>query len=470
MQTVDSLVAVLSILRHRHPTPWYYHEEPHADGHQFADLRSLLEFLAQEGLIEKAPARDEHSGIGARLTPRGLAVCDDPQALERLQRGQSPFPDAISDTVRREYRRVITPWMTYLLMAVSIAVYAYGVWQWYRLPRVPQDPGAVSGEHILEGNYVRLLTSTFYHGGGLHLLMNMIALWSLGAFVERTWGRWRFLMIYLSAAWAGTCTAMAFQPYPVLGASGAVCGMLGAMLIYMLVLSRYLPRPEMRSLWFSLIVNILILTLISLFPGISGLGHLGGGLGGALAALVLLWQRFGGWTGALLGLLALPLVPVGSFVMLQQVRSYGSEAWTKLEDEPSKILGYNRTRNLTNRVSRAYADIVEPLIEQRASRREPAKVKAAQELLHKEIAALRERQQELQWLQLRTPTSRQRIQALQKELQARIDYYVETIRYFERGEQWTREEEAAHEQMWKRVLESIEQVKKAFTPAPQKPD
>ncbi|MFQ3648761.1 MAG: rhomboid family intramembrane serine protease [Gemmataceae bacterium] len=297
MPSVHPFVAVLTILHRRHPTPWYYHEEPQADGHSFDDLRSVLEFLAQEGLVEKAPPRDERSGIGARLTPRGLAVLANPQAMQRLHGGESPFPNSISDTVRREFHRSITPWMTYLLMAISLGVYFYGVWLWYRLPRVPHDSGAVSGQHILEGDYLRLLTSTFYHGGGLHLLMNMLALWSLGSFVERVYGRVRYLLIYLLAAWGGTCTAMALNPFPVLGASGAVCGMLGALLIYMLILSRYLPRPQMRSLWFSLIVNILILTIISLFPGISGLGHLGGALAGALAALVLVWQRFGGWTG-----------------------------------------------------------------------------------------------------------------------------------------------------------------------------
>ncbi|MFQ3648760.1 MAG: hypothetical protein SNJ75_00390 [Gemmataceae bacterium] len=166
----------------------------------------------------------------------------------------------------------------------------------------------------------------------------------------------------------------------------------------------------------------------------------------------------------------MPLLAVGSFVMLQQVRSYGTEAWTKLEDEPSQILGYNRTRNLTNCVSRAYADVVEPLIEQRASRRDPAQVNQAQEVLAKEIQALRQRQVELGSLNLLTPTSRQCIQALQNELQARIDYYVETIRYLEVGERWTREEETAHEQMWNNVLDAINQVKKAFTPAPRKPD
>jgi membrane associated rhomboid family serine protease len=469
MHTVHSFVAVLNILRKRHPSPWYYHEEPEADGHIFTDLRSVLEYLAQEGLIEKAPARDASSGIGARLTPRGLAVFDDVEAMDRLARGESPTPNALSDAVRRDFRRNITPWITYLLMALSIGVFALGLWQWYRLPSAPQDSGAVEGANLIDGKYFRLISSTFHHGGAFHLLMNMFALWSLGSFVERVYGRLRYLAIYLVAALGGTCLAMAFKPSPVLGASGAVCGILGAILVYMLTLARYLPRPEARSMWSNLIINIIIITVLSLLPGVSGLGHLGGGIAGALAAAVLVWQRVGGWTGAILGTLAVPLLAYGCFAFLQQVRTQGTDAWTKLETPYVERLGYNRTRNATNEASKVYAEVVEPLIEQRASRRDPARVSRAKELLQKEIDDLRDRQRELAALDCLTPPSRKRLAALQSELQARIDYYIETLRYLEVGDRWTREDEAAHGKMWDRVLEAIKEVRTAFQSEPRKP-
>jgi membrane associated rhomboid family serine protease len=465
MHTVHSFVAVLNILQKRHPAPWYYHEEPEADGYLFTDLRSTLEFLAQEGLIEKAPARDDHSGIGARLTPRGLETLNNPEAMDLLARGQSPSPSSIAGQVRADSTRPMRPWMTYLLMAINIGVYLYGLWKGLR-----PGSGAVSGDDIIDGRYLKLLTSTFYHGGVLHLLMNMFALWSLGAFVERAWGRFRYVAIYLVAALGGTCMAMAFNPGAVLGASGAVCGMLGAILVYMLTLARYLPRTQSRAMWFNLVVNIILITILSVMPGVSGLGHLGGGIAGALAALVLVWQRFGGWTGAVLGTLAVPLIAIGCFVGLQQIRMRGSEAWTKAEAPYVERLGKNRTMNAVNDTARGYADLVEPLIEQRASRRDPARVKAAQDMLNKEIDDLRKVDREIEAINCLTPESRRKIKALQAEIQARVEYYIETIRFLEIGEKWTRQDEAAHNQMWEKVKEARAVIVDAFKKKPQKPD
>jgi membrane associated rhomboid family serine protease len=472
MPTVHAFVAVLQILLRRHPRPWFYHQEPEADGFQFPDLRSVLEYLATEGLVEKAPPEGD-SGIGARLTPLGLRVARDPQALARLERGEPVSPDSIGAIVRADSRRAFTPWFTYLFMAISIGVFLYGLSLSLRMPNVRHDSGALSGEDLLDGKWWRMVTSTFYHGGGIHLLMNMFALWSLGSFVERSWGRWRFAVIYLLAAFGGTCTAMAFHPFPVLGASGAVCGMLGAIAVYVVVLSRYLPRSQSSGMWTNLIINMILITVISLMPGVSGLGHLGGGVVGALAALAMIYQRFGGPFGSLAGLLAIPLIAYGSFFMLQQVRSSGTMAWNKVE---LSHLGkgvdgvLTRTARESSGVDAVYLTEIEPLTEQRASRRNPDEVNTAREKMAQGIEQLRGLAAALRQTVYRTPVVRSILEASERVVQARIAFYEDVVRCLDAGEAWTRADQKSHEELWENISKAIEESSRVRREAQQKFD
>ena len=90
--------------------------------------------------------------------------------------------------------------------------------------------GGVIGFDLLRGDWWRLATSCFVHAGGLHLLLNMLALGIIGPQVEYLWGRGRLLIIYLYSGLGGTCLAMALRPEAVLiGASGAIWGVLMAL-------------------------------------------------------------------------------------------------------------------------------------------------------------------------------------------------------------------------------------------------
>src|SRR5207237_2421728 len=81
--------------------------------------------------------------------------------------------------------------------------------------------GAVSGADLLKGEWWRLLTCCFVHFGLLHLGMNMLLLYLIGPQVERLWGRWRYLYLYLAAGLGGSGAAMLNNPLVHLaGASG----------------------------------------------------------------------------------------------------------------------------------------------------------------------------------------------------------------------------------------------------------
>jgi membrane associated rhomboid family serine protease len=144
------------------------------------------------------------------------------------------------------------------------------------------DDGSVSRATIADGEYWRLLTAGFLHAGLFHLLFNMFALYVLGGLVEPAIGRFRFGLIYLVSLLAGSFGALLLSPdSPTVGASGAIFGLMGAAVIVMR--NRGLSAME-SGLGFWIVLNLVITFTV---PNISIGGHVGGLLGGGLAALLL---------------------------------------------------------------------------------------------------------------------------------------------------------------------------------------
>jgi membrane associated rhomboid family serine protease len=142
---------------------------------------------------------------------------------------------------------------------------------------------AVSRVEIARGEVWRILTAGFVHAGLLHLAFNMFALWVLGGLLEPAIGRLRFALIYFVSLLAGTFGALLLTAPNVqtVGASGAIFGLMGAAIVVMR--NRGLnPMESGLAVWLGL--NLLITFAI---PGISIGGHLGGLVGGTLAAVVL---------------------------------------------------------------------------------------------------------------------------------------------------------------------------------------
>ncbi|MEO6713380.1 MAG: rhomboid family intramembrane serine protease [Mycobacteriales bacterium] len=129
------------------------------------------------------------------------------------------------------------------------------------------------GHIALEGQYYRLVTSTFLHMDMLHIAFNMYALLSLGDQVERVLGRWRYLSLYFAAGLAGSAASYFFRLGPSLGASGAIFGLFGA---YFVIQRRL--RADTSSIVVSLVLNIFIAVAI---PRIDWRAHVGGLVAGA---------------------------------------------------------------------------------------------------------------------------------------------------------------------------------------------
>jgi membrane associated rhomboid family serine protease len=139
--------------------------------------------------------------------------------------------------------------------------------------------GAVSRSAVADGDLWRLLTSGFLHAGLLHLMFNAFALYVLGSLLEPAIGRLRFAIVYFVSLLAGSFGALLVEPDALtVGASGAIFGLMGAAVVVMR--NRGInPMESGLGLWLG--INLVFTFAI---PGISIGGHLGGLVGGALAA------------------------------------------------------------------------------------------------------------------------------------------------------------------------------------------
>jgi membrane associated rhomboid family serine protease/tetratricopeptide (TPR) repeat protein len=151
--------------------------------------------------------------------------------------------------------------------------------------------GASYGPYIRRGEYFRLIMPTFLHVGMLHLLINAYALYILGRILEQMYGYGRFALIYVGCGIGSAALSMTVSLSVSAGASGAIFGIAGAMLV-----AGYLHREAVPPHWkrafgrgmlpFILLNLILGFSIRSVLP-IDNWGHVGGLLTGILLALVI---------------------------------------------------------------------------------------------------------------------------------------------------------------------------------------
>ncbi|MDI2132859.1 rhomboid family intramembrane serine protease [Yinghuangia seranimata] len=137
---------------------------------------------------------------------------------------------------------------------------------------------------VAEGQWYRLVTAAFLHQQAWHILFNMMALWFLGPQLEALLGRTRFLVLYMVSALGGTVTSylLAAGNQGSLGASGAVFGLFGAMIV---VGKRV--KADLRPLIALLVINLVITFLNTSW--IDWRAHVGGLIVGSLTAAVMVY-------------------------------------------------------------------------------------------------------------------------------------------------------------------------------------
>lgn len=151
--------------------------------------------------------------------------------------------------------------------------------------------GANFAPATTDGEWWRLATAMFLHFGIVHLLMNMAALWDSGRLVEQLFGTSRFVAIYFISGLTGNLVSLILHGDRAVsgGASGAVFGIYGALLAFLVSERRRLHTVEFRWMfWGASAFSLLALSFGLLVPGIDNAAHFGGLLAGVTSGYILL--------------------------------------------------------------------------------------------------------------------------------------------------------------------------------------
>jgi len=142
--------------------------------------------------------------------------------------------------------------------------------------------------------WVTLISYQFLHGGILHLLSNMLFLWVFGDNVEDALGHLRFLAFYLLCGVAGGFAHAIASPFPLIGASGAVAGVIAAYLmlhprvrVWVLafrILPLRVPAVWVLGVW---VVSQFVMVIVAPADGVAWWAHIGGMAAGALLVLIM---------------------------------------------------------------------------------------------------------------------------------------------------------------------------------------
>src|SRR4051794_16615919 len=223
--------------------------------------------------------RHKNRETGVSCSNCGNPIC--PDCMTATPVGMR-CPDCSSrrTQVRTMRNMHVEPTVAYVLIAVNVLMY-FG--QSYGGSDSVYRDFVLYGPLVADGEWGRLLTAGFLHAGLFHLGVNMYALYFLGRMLEPSLGHVRFAALYFASLMAGSFGAVLLNPdTPVVGASTAIFGLLGAAIV--------MARNRGIDIMSSGLGPILILNLLITFiPGfnISIGGHLGGLIGGVLAALAV---------------------------------------------------------------------------------------------------------------------------------------------------------------------------------------
>lgn len=137
------------------------------------------------------------------------------------------------------------------------------------------------GPKVKNGEYWRLFTVALLHANWMHLLFNMLALWSIGTPVEQIFGRGRYIFLFLGSLLTASIASAYFGPAALaVGASGAIFGLFGALL----AIGRR-AGANYQNVTGTIVLNLLITFIV---PGIDWRAHVGGLIGGYLIAQFLI--------------------------------------------------------------------------------------------------------------------------------------------------------------------------------------
>ena len=181
----------------------------------------------------------------------------------------------------RNYKRYVTDYKTTnILIGICAVVYLIQMMN----PQITGRFGLYSVPLSAQG-YYRIITCAFLHGSPTHLLMNMMSLYNIGTFVENRLGDRKYLTVIAASILTSGLAVVMLSPAGTItiGFSGVIFGLFGAFVAIMIRTGAIHNEAVMSTVLRMLVPNI----IISLMPGVSWQGHLGGLIGGLLAGLLV---------------------------------------------------------------------------------------------------------------------------------------------------------------------------------------
>ncbi len=362
MATEEFLLQLLQACAALAPEPLYpvrFAREQNLDRDK---LDMGLEELRRRGLVKLtdwmkdggqgyAPTDAGQQALMSKRLPTGRAAPVEAEktiALTHYERGE---------TVRRSVFEPTPPYVVRILLAANLLYFCFGAFYASnnqldvsdylrgvsRTPDFTTDKvlsrlGALRRDKVLPGphqserrpEFERILLFCFLHIGLLHLFMNMYFLYSIAPIIESMWGSLRFLALYAIAGIVSGCVVLQYDLFEqqinlTAGASGCLFGIFMALLVWFYFNRNHLPEGLIQDWSRNLAMNAFLLFAINFFPGVSWQGHLGGAIGGLLAALLLHLNRFHpSPVVRFLALAALPIIPLAFFLaVLWQARQAG---------------------------------------------------------------------------------------------------------------------------------------------------
>jgi len=264
-------------------------EELTLDGAGRSDLAAMAGVLS---VLARGARKGELAGLvaPAALDEAHLSLLAVTPYPEAVLRAASESSTSGAETQGSSPRLVVTPLLIAACVIVAVAMAVSGVSATNPTVLDLYRWGAGSGmAEALNGEYWRLVTAIFLHGGAIHLAFNMWCLASSGRLVERLYGSPGFALLYLLSGIGGSLASAWWRPMVVgVGASGAIFGVIGGLGAFLVVHRAVIPAAVLRPMRSS----TLLFVAYNLVPGflstrIDNAAHLGGLAMGFIAGLFL---------------------------------------------------------------------------------------------------------------------------------------------------------------------------------------
>ncbi|MBQ6539264.1 MAG: rhomboid family intramembrane serine protease [Bacilli bacterium] len=173
------------------------------------------------------------------------------------------------------------PYITIALIVINVLIY-FGTTLTGTYDKIVND-FCVYGPAIRDGEYYRIITGMFLHGNILHLFFNCWVLYIIGSQLESFIGKFKYAIIYFIAGISGSLFSMIFSHSASIGASGAIFGLMGALIYFGYHYRVYLGNYVKTQLIPLVVLNL----IIGMSPGIDNFAHIGGLIGGTIATMAL---------------------------------------------------------------------------------------------------------------------------------------------------------------------------------------